>query len=138
MRRQTRKYGGHKRHVCAAAEAIRQRERDYPTSVRGDIEITNVTFAYPSRPTVPVLKDVSIYLAAQDTTFIVGSSGSGKSTIAHLLQRLYQVPQGSGMFSLDDQDLAYCDEAWSRDHISSVSQTCILFDMTVHDDSWDD
>jgi ATP-binding cassette, subfamily B (MDR/TAP), member 1 len=104
-----------------------------PTSGRGDIELTNVTFAYPSRPTIPVLNDVSIYLAAQDTTFIVGASGSGKSTIAHLLQRLYQVPKGSGMISLDDQDLAYCDEAWSREHISSVSQTCILFDMTVHE-----
>ena len=102
-----------------------------PDRCRGEIELINVTFAYPSRPTVPVLSDVSIYMAAQDTTFIVGSSGSGKSTVAHLLQRMYDVPKDAGMISLDDQDLAYCDEAWSRENISSVSQTCILFDMTV-------
>ncbi|KAI0703024.1 P-loop containing nucleoside triphosphate hydrolase protein [Cytidiella melzeri] len=104
-----------------------------PDRCRGDIELSNVTFAYPSRPTMPVLRNVNIYLAAQDTTFIVGSSGSGKSTIAHLLQRMYDISKGCGMISLDNQDLSYCDEDWSRDHISSVSQTCILFDMTVHE-----
>lgn len=104
-----------------------------PDHCRGGIELMNITFAYPSRPTIPVLRDVSIYMAAQDTTFIVGSSGSGKSTIVHLLQRMYDVPRECGMITLDDQDLAYCDEAWSRENISSVSQTCILFDMTVHD-----
>lgn len=80
---------------------------------------------------MPVLNDVSIYLPASETTFIVGGSGSGKSTIALLLLRLYK-PQ-TGEVELDDQDIAYLDEEWTKKHISVVSQTCILFDMSVHD-----
>ncbi|THH28864.1 hypothetical protein EUX98_g5322 [Antrodiella citrinella] len=102
-----------------------------PRVCQGGLELSNVTFHYPSRLTIPALNDVSIFLPAGETTFIVGGSGSGKSTIAHLLLRLYDTY--SGVIALDDQDLAYLDENWTRQHISAVSQNVLLFDMTVHE-----
>ncbi|KAF7798175.1 hypothetical protein EIP86_009392 [Pleurotus ostreatoroseus] len=102
-----------------------------PAACMGGLELCDVTFAYPSRPTVPVLRDISIFLPAGETTFIVGASGSGKSTVAQLLLRMYDLDQG--MIKLDEQDLGYLDEDWARRHIALVSQTCILFDMTVHE-----
>ncbi|KAI0942984.1 hypothetical protein AcV7_002254 [Taiwanofungus camphoratus] len=102
-----------------------------PPRCHGEFNLDNITFAYPSRPSVPVLQDVSIFLPSCETSFIVGGSGSGKSTIAQLLLRMY-VPQ-HGLIQLDDQDMAYLDEEWTRAHVAAVSQGCILFDMSVHD-----
>ncbi|KAJ7430740.1 P-loop containing nucleoside triphosphate hydrolase protein [Mycena galericulata] len=83
-----------------------------PTRCAGEFALHNISFAYPSRPTVPVLQDVTLFLPAYETTFIVGSSGSGKSTIAHLLLSLY-TPQ-AGEIQLDDQDIKFIDEKWRR------------------------
>lgn len=102
-----------------------------PSRCTGELSLHDVTFAYPSRPTMPVLQDVSLYLPANEMTFIVGGSGSGKSTIAQLLLRLY-TPQ-SGSIQLDDQDLMFLDEDYTRENVAAVSQGCILFDMSVHD-----
>ncbi|KAI0298345.1 P-loop containing nucleoside triphosphate hydrolase protein [Multifurca ochricompacta] len=102
-----------------------------PKKCSGEINLHEVTFAYPSRPSIPVLKDVTIYIPPSETTFIVGGSGSGKSTIAQLLLRMYNVQEGT--ISLDDQDVEFLDTNWTRQHISAVSQGTILFDMTVHD-----
>ena len=80
----------------------------------------NITFAYPSRPTVPALFDVSLFLHASETTFIVGSSGSGKSTIAHLLQRMYEPQKGNIHF--DEWDMRTLDENWLRSRVACVGQ----------------
>ncbi len=77
--------------------------RIVPAKCAGELELHEVTFAYPSRPSFPVLRDVTIYIAASETTFIVGGSGSGKSTVAQLLLRMYDVQRGT--ISLDDQDV---------------------------------
>ena len=97
----------------------------------GHFELCDVSFAYPSRPTVPVLQDISIFLPPQETSFIVGGSGSGKSTLAQLLLRMYATTKGAIRF--DDQDVNYLDEDWMRSHVAAISQGCILFDMTVHE-----
>ncbi|KAH9034708.1 P-loop containing nucleoside triphosphate hydrolase protein [Lactarius pseudohatsudake] len=102
-----------------------------PTKCAGEINLHEVTFAYPSRPSFPALQDVTIYIPPSETTFIVGSSGSGKSTIAQLLLRMYHIQEGT--ISLDDQDVEYLDTDWTRQQIGAVSQSAILFDMTVHD-----
>ena len=52
--------------------------------------------------------------------FIVGSSGSGKSTVSQLLLRMYEPQQGS--ISLDEQDVRFLDEAWMRTHVAGVGQ----------------
>jgi len=102
-----------------------------PASCKGAFDLRNVTFSYPSRPDMPVLEDVSIYLPDSDTTFIVGGSGSGKSTLAQLLLQLYEPTAGEILF--DEQDFFHLDTEWTRSHIAAVSQGCILFDMSVHD-----
>jgi ATP-binding cassette subfamily B (MDR/TAP) protein 1 len=104
-----------------------------PTRSRfaGELAMFGITFAYPSRPSMPVLTDVTLFLPANEMTFIVGGSGSGKSTIAQLLLRMYAPQQG--MITLDDQDLAYLDDGFTKSHIASVSQDCILFDASVHE-----
>ncbi|TDL27874.1 P-loop containing nucleoside triphosphate hydrolase protein [Rickenella mellea] len=102
-----------------------------PLRCNGEFSLHNVSFAYPSRPTDRVLESVYLFLPANETTFIVGGSGSGKSTIAQLLARLYT--PNSGAVQLDDQDVEYLDEEWVRRNVALVSQSCIMFEGSVHD-----
>lgn len=101
-----------------------------PLKCHGEFVLRNVTFAYPSRPRIPTLQDVNIFLPSGETTFIVGGSGSGKSTIAHLLLKLYQ--PSAGTIAMDDQDITVLDGQWMKENIASVQQGCVLFDMSVH------
>ncbi|OCF35279.1 ATP-binding cassette, subfamily B (MDR/TAP), member 1 [Kwoniella heveanensis BCC8398] len=101
-----------------------------PPRCHGEFNFQNLSFAYPSRPDNLVLKDVSLFIPPGETTFIVGGSGSGKSTIAQLLLRLYQPT--SGIITMDDQSFGYLDPSFTREHIAAVQQGCILFDMTIH------
>jgi ATP-binding cassette subfamily B (MDR/TAP) protein 1 len=96
----------------------------------GEIVLRNVTFAYPSRPEVPVLVDASMFIPAKEMTFVVGGSGSGKSTIAQLLLRMYE--PNIGTIDFDDQSLEFLDETFTKEHIAAVAQGCVLFDMNVH------
>jgi ATP-binding cassette subfamily B (MDR/TAP) protein 1 len=59
-----------------------------------DIEFTDVTFSYPLRPGIPVLKNFSLTIRAGKMTALIGPSGSGKSTIVGLLERWYCVDEG--------------------------------------------
>lgn len=102
-----------------------------PSKAYGEFTLRNVTFVYPARPDTLALDDVSIFLPAGETTFIVGGSGSGKSTIAQLLLRLYQ--SDGGDIQLDDHPLKHLNLAFTREHISAVQQGCIMFDMSLHD-----
>jgi ATP-binding cassette, subfamily B (MDR/TAP), member 1 len=102
----------------------------YPT-IRGRVTFRNVTFAYPQRPEVPVLKDVSFDFKEGQSVAIVGSSGSGKSTIAALLQRLYEPSDGTIL--VGNTDIAATDVTWLREHVSVVSQKPDLFDTTIHE-----
>lgn len=102
-----------------------------PDKAQGEVVLRNLSFAYPSRPETLALHDVSIFLPAGETTFIVGGSGSGKSTIAQLILRLYEPDTGD--IQLDDNNLKDLDFAFTREHISAVQQGCIMFDMSVHD-----
>ncbi|ORY32221.1 P-loop containing nucleoside triphosphate hydrolase protein [Naematelia encephala] len=101
-----------------------------PPRCQGEFNLKQVSFAYASRPNDLVLRDITLFLPAGETTFIVGGSGSGKSTIAQLLLRLYNP---SGEITLDDQSFRYLDGNFTREHIAAVQQGCILFDMSVHD-----
>ncbi|WVF72422.1 hypothetical protein IAT40_007237 [Kwoniella sp. CBS 6097] len=101
-----------------------------PQRCHGEFNFQDLSFAYPSRPDNLVLEDVSLFIPPGETTFIVGGSGSGKSTIAQLLLRLYQPI--SGVITMDDQSFGYLDPSFTREHIAAVQQGCILFDMTIH------
>ena len=102
-----------------------------PERCADDFSLHNVSFAYPSRPDVPVLHNVSLFLPARETTFIVGGSGSGKLTIAALLLQMYSPTSGS--VHLDNQEITFLDNNWITKHVAGVTQGCVLFDASIHD-----
>eukprot|EP00897_Mesotaenium_endlicherianum_P010295 jgi/Mesen1/9294/ME000060S08736 len=88
--------------------------------LRGHIEFQNVSFAYPTRPTMPVLTNVSLTFHPGELIALVGLSGSGKSTLIGLLQRLYEPTQGQVL--IDGVPLQELDIGWFRQHLGVVSQ----------------
>ena len=97
--------------------------------VAGEITLDNVNFKYPSRPDVPVLRDLSLTFRAGETAALVGASGSGKSTIISLVERFYD--PASGSIKLDDVDVRDLNLKWLRSQIGLVSQEPILFATTI-------
>jgi subfamily B ATP-binding cassette protein HlyB/CyaB len=98
--------------------------------VAGQIVFDDVTFRY--RPDGPeVLRKVSFSVAPGQVIGLVGRSGSGKSTIAKLIQRLY-VPE-RGRILVDGVDLAQVDPAWLRRQVGVVLQENFLFNRSVRD-----
>jgi subfamily B ATP-binding cassette protein MsbA len=97
-------------------------------AVKGDIEVSNVTFTYPTKET-PALKNVSFSIPQGKTVALVGRSGSGKSTIASLFTRFYEL--GEGTISLDGVDVKDFELENLRQHFGLVSQHVYLFNDTV-------
>ncbi|MBF2078884.1 MAG: ABC transporter ATP-binding protein [Synechococcales cyanobacterium T60_A2020_003] len=108
--------------------AIHPGHRALPiANVQGDIWFRDVTFAYPERS--PVLRNLTLHIPAGKTTAIVGSTGSGKSTLVKLLLRLYEIDGGS--ISLDGIELRDLDLYDLRRAIGLVSQDVFLFHGSV-------
>ena len=93
------------------------------------IQLKKVNFSYVED--FPVLNDVSLSIQKGSTTAIVGSTGSGKSTLIKLLLRLYDVDSGQIMF--DDADIKDLEVHSLRKNIGLVSQDIFLFEGTVFD-----
>jgi ATP-binding cassette subfamily B (MDR/TAP) protein 1 len=100
-----------------------------PETVEGHITFENVQFNYPSRPNVPVVKNLSISFPAGKTAALVGASGSGKSTIISLVERFYDPL--SGVVKLDGVDIKDLNIKWLRTQIGLVSQEPTLFATTI-------
>jgi ATP-binding cassette, subfamily B, bacterial len=98
-------------------------------AVRGEVEIRDVSFAYATGP--EVLRNVSIHIPAGATVGVVGSTGSGKSTLVKLLLRLYEVSEGNiQVDGIPIQDLKLED---LRRSVGLVSQDVFLFHGTVRE-----
>lgn len=97
----------------------------------GAIEFRNVDFNFPSRTDSYVLKNMSFKLEPGTMTAIVGRSGSGKTTIATLLMRLYDPLRGAVL--LDGVDVKTFNPLWLRSHIGAVNQEPVLFSGTIRD-----
>lgn len=99
------------------------------TDVRGAIEMRELTFHYPGRE--PVLHDVNLSIPAGGTLAIVGSTGSGKSTLVRLMLRLFDPQQGQiTIDGIDHREIAVGD---LRRAIGLVSQSVFLFSGTVRE-----
>jgi ATP-binding cassette subfamily B protein len=95
--------------------------------VQGEVKFEQVTFAYPGRSAV--LQDLSLHIPAGKTTAIVGSTGSGKSTLIKLLLRFYEVD--AGRVTIDEFDIRAVNLGDLRRSIGVVSQDVFLFHGTV-------
>jgi ATP-binding cassette subfamily B protein len=98
-------------------------------AVRGEVVLQDVTFAYKGR--IPVIQHLSLQIPAGKTIAIVGSTGSGKSTLVKLLLRLYEIQ--SGTITLDGTDIQELRLRDLRSAIGLVSQDVFLFHGTVRE-----
>lgn len=97
---------------------------------KGQIEIRNVSFRYRNGGP-EVLKNITLGIRPGEVIGIVGPSGSGKSSLTKLVQRLY-LPH-EGQILIDGVDIAQADPAWLRRHIGVVLQENLLFNRSLHD-----
>lgn len=97
--------------------------------IKGMISFENVSFSYPTRKDVKVLKDVSLKINKGEKIALVGHSGAGKSTITQLLLRFYQTD--SGIVKVDGKDINNYNLLEYRRHIGIVPQEIILFGNTI-------
>ncbi|KAI6197401.1 Multidrug resistance protein pgp-3 [Aphelenchoides besseyi] len=97
--------------------------------ITGAIKFDNVCFAYPLNPTTSVLRNFTIDVPANSTLALIGLSGSGKSTTIQLVQRLYDVVNGSIRF--DGIDLRELDLRYLRTKIGVIGQDPTLFNLSI-------
>ena len=100
----------------------------YEKSIEGNIRFQNVTFIYPGSEK-PVLKNVSFEIKPGKTLAIVGTTGSGKTTLAKLISRLYDV--NNGRILIDNIDIRDYALKSLRNQISHVDQDVFLFSTTI-------
>jgi ATP-binding cassette subfamily B protein len=99
--------------------------------IAGDIAFEGITFAYPSRKEVTVLRNLSLAAKAGQRIALVGPSGAGKSTIVSLLLRFYE--PGAGRVLIDDRDARDYPLRRLRDQMAIVPQEVLLFGGTIAD-----
>jgi ATP-binding cassette, subfamily B (MDR/TAP), member 1 len=98
----------------------------------GDIIFEDLEFSYPSRPDQMVLKGISLHIHSGTSTAIVGGSGSGKSTIANLLLKMYGIPRTStGELIMGGRGINHIDTACLRLLVTPVLQSPVLFSATI-------
>jgi ABC-type multidrug transport system fused ATPase/permease subunit len=115
--------------MAMGTETDEDMNREALPSIRGTIDFENVYFEYETD--VPVLKGVSFNAAAGATTALVGSSGSGKSTILSLVLNFIQPT--TGVIRIDGKDLETVRLRDYRRHLGVVLQDNFLFDGTILD-----
>ncbi|XP_028963616.2 ABC transporter B family member 15-like [Malus domestica] len=127
--------------ACSAGERIMEAIKLVPNidsdnmggkvleNISGEVEFKDVKFAYPSRPDSIILNKFCLTIPAGKTVALVGSSGSGKSTVISLLQRLYDPLEGEVV--LDGVAIDELRLKWLRSQMAAVSQEPSLFSTSI-------
>ncbi|KAH9120529.1 hypothetical protein AeMF1_007354, partial [Aphanomyces euteiches] len=95
--------------------------------IQGTVDFHDVTFGYPNKP--PLLQNFTWHVPAGASVALVGSSGAGKSTVASLLTRLFEI--NGGQISLDGVDISTLDTTALRKYIGLVQQEANIFSGTI-------
>lgn len=110
-------------------------EKDKPGAIEpdmnGDIVFDHVSFAYDNCPNI--LNDVSFEIRAGSTFGILGATGSGKSTMMYLLDRLYDLPPENGRITVGGVDISDISAKWLRSRIGMVLQEPFMFSRTLEE-----
>lgn len=115
--------------LLSASQDVKDREGAKPLgNARGEIEFKNLTFAYPDSE-IPSLKNVSFKIEAGENVGIVGRTGSGKTTVADLILRTYNVPDGTVF--IDGNDVNNVTIESVRKNAAYVPQDNFLFSDTI-------
>ena len=104
-------------------------ESNLNTGVKGRIDFENVSFSYEGTAGTPVLKKITFSCLTGETVGIIGSTGSGKSTLVNLIPRFYDV--SSGTIKVDGEDITEINPQTLREKIAIVPQKNILFTGSV-------
>ncbi len=115
--------------VMDAEPEVPDREGAEETEIRGDVVVEHVTFGYV--PDKTVLKDITLYAHPGQKIAFVGSTGAGKTTVTNLLNRFYDIEEGS--ITIDGKDIKDYPRDWLRKNIAMVLQDTHLFTGTVRE-----
>ncbi len=109
-------------------------EPDEPNALKpdlhGDIVFDHVSFAYPD-DNLPVLRDLTFTIPAGSTAAVLGGTGSGKSTMMYLLQRLYTPT--SGKITIGGVDIQQIDRTYLREHVGLILQEPFLYSKSIRE-----
>jgi ABC-type multidrug transport system fused ATPase/permease subunit len=111
--------------------SIRESDNVIKQKIEGNLSFSNVVFAYPSRPELTVLNDISFDAAAGQKVAIVGPSGSGKSTMAALILQFYHPQSGSILFDGKPADNYTLTDI--RNQVAIVPQDVMLFGGSIQE-----
>ena len=114
---------------CEKPEIVDSEKLQDVEKLQGKVELKNLTFAYPDADKTQVLKNISVHVPAGSTLAIMGRTGSGKTTLANLLLRLYDCKEGSIL--LDGMPIREIPLKVLRQNIAYVPQDNFLFSDTI-------
>ncbi|ADE20023.1 ABC transporter ATP-binding protein [Mycoplasma crocodyli] len=95
----------------------------------GNIEFKNLTFSYPSKPDVEVLKNINFNIKPSSTTALVGATGCGKTTLSKILSKFYLPTSGDVL--IDNQSIKTTSQTSWRNHIGIIMQDTFIFEDTI-------
>ncbi|MBI4268007.1 MAG: ABC transporter ATP-binding protein [Chloroflexi bacterium] len=116
--------------ILDTQSAVREKSNAIEVNdLKGEVRFENVSFSYNS--VAPILKDINFSVQPGESVALLGSSGSGKSTIAHLIPRFYDVT--SGRITIDGMDIRDVTLASLRRNVVTVQQDIFIFSATIKD-----
>ncbi|PSR12748.1 MAG: multidrug ABC transporter ATP-binding protein [Bacteroidetes bacterium] len=110
-------------------EAVAASSTEAAFHFKGAITYQNIQFSYPTRPDIEVLKGIDLHIAPGTKVALVGSSGSGKTTMVALLQRFYDYSEGQ--ITIDGKDIREYPLTAYRRNLAIVPQEVLLFGGTI-------